>query len=94
MVASQSLQSPSERVLPQPILTRLVPRQPFLFTLGQVVKVPSHEADDAKDRHGQEYKECDEEGSAAGAAGTACAQGVVVMVVHLNGAVAARVGGR
>jgi hypothetical protein len=86
--------APKERVLAQPILTRLIPRHPFLLTLRQVVKVPRHEADNAEGCHDQEYKKCNSERSKAGAPWAACAECVVVVMVDFDGAVAAGVGRR
>ena len=56
--------------------------------MRKIVEVPRHEADSAEARHDDENDKAHEKGSAAsGASLCSGAKGMVVVMVHLNGAV-------
>ena len=76
-----------KRVPSQPVLARLLPRQPVLLTLGQVVVIPGNKTHGAEPNHHHQYQYEQQERPEA-CASIAHPQRVVVMVVHLDRSVA------
>lgn len=54
-----------KRIATQPVLARLLPGQPLLFALGEVVKVPGDEAQRTKASRDEYKKQCDKNRPAA-----------------------------